>query len=449
MTSNLLPAAKHDIHDIRGVGAENEPSMALVMNITHNTQSISQLTKDTLALVMAGGRGTRLMQLTAGRTKPAVSFGGKFRIVDFTLSNCINSGIRRIGVMTQYRSHSLIRHLQKGWSFLRGELGEAVELLPAEQCIEDTSWYAGTANAVYQNLEFIRRHQPAYVLVLAGDHIYKMDYGRMLAQHVRTGAKVTVGCLQVPLQEASNCGVIRMDENSRVVNFVEKPERPTAMQGNPDAALASMGIYVFDTQFLLDWLTHDSSEHGTCHDFGKDVIPSVIRRKCDVYAYPFTDLYDPDKPGYWRDVGTVDSYWRGNMELTDVIPELNLYDQNWPVWTYQPQLPPAKFVFDEPRRRGSAIDALVSGGCIVSGASVRRSVLSSGVHISDASRIEQSLLHPNVLVGRNCRINRAIIDEDCVIPDGTAIGIDLDHDRALYHVSEGGITLVTADMLTP
>ncbi|MGH8446050.1 MAG: glucose-1-phosphate adenylyltransferase, partial [Solimonas sp.] len=401
------------------------------MNGNRETRFVSRLTRETLALVMAGGRGTRLMQLTAARAKPAVPFGGKFRIIDFTLSNCINSGIRRIGVLTQYKSNSLLRPLQLGWSFLRGQFGEFVELLPAEQRGETASWYAGTADAVYQNIDFIKEHQPAYVLVLAGDHIYKMDYGRMLAHHARTGAMLTVGCLEVPLAEARAFGVMQADENTCVLSFDEKPDDPRPIPGKPDRALASMGIYVFDAHFLLKWLMRDAGIAESSHDFGKDVVPSAIREG-SVYAYEFTDLYDPTRQGYWRDVGTVDAYWQANIELTGVTPELNLYDEDWPIWTYTPQVPPAKFVFDEPDRRGSAVDSMVSGGCIISGAQIRRSVLFSLVRVESGSTIDESLLLPKVRVGRDCRIRKAIIDEGCELPDGTVIGEDRDSDRRLY-----------------
>lgn len=413
---------------------------------TRDTRFVSRLTRETLALVMAGGRGSRLMQLTSTRAKPAVPFGGKFRIIDFTLSNCINSGIRRVGVLTQYKSHSLIRHLQQGWGFMRGQFGEFVELLPAEQRTEVPSWYAGTADAVFQNIEFIKLHQPAQVLILAGDHIYKMDYGRMLAHHARTGAKVTVGCLEVPLDEARSFGVMEMNDDTRIVRFDEKPSKPRPMPGKPEVALASMGIYVFDALFLLEWLTRDAGVSESSHDFGKDVVPAAILGG-EVYAYPFTELDNPDKQGYWRDVGTVDAYWKANLELIGVLPELNLYDQDWPIWTLQEQVPPAKFVFDEPNRRGHAIDSLVSGGCIISGAEIHRSVLFSNVRVESASVVDNSLLLPNVTVGRGCRIKQAIIDEDCHIPDGTVIGENPLQDRKLYHVSEGGVTLVTREML--
>jgi glucose-1-phosphate adenylyltransferase len=407
---------------------------------------VSRLTRDTLAMIMAGGRGTRLMQLTANRAKPAVPFGGKFRIIDFTLSNCINSGIRRVGVLTQYKSHALIRHLQHGWGFLRGEFGEFVELLPAEQRSETASWYAGTADAVFQNMDFIRLHQPALVLVLAGDHVYKMDYGRMLAHHTRCGARITVGCLEVPLEEASDFGVMEVGADTRILAFDEKPAKPKPMPGSPGTALVSMGIYVFDAHFLMEWLYRDAGLAESSHDFGKDVIPAAIRAG-GVYAYPFTDLYDSNKQGYWRDVGTVDAYWKGNLELTEVVPELNLYDNDWPIWTRHQMAPPAKFVFNDPGRRGYAADSLVSGGCIVSGAEVERSVLFTRALVQEGSLVSGTLLLPDVSVGRRCRIRNVVIDEGCVIPDGSVIGEDLEADARRFHVSPGGVVLVTPEML--
>ncbi|HKY91186.1 MAG TPA: glucose-1-phosphate adenylyltransferase [Nevskiaceae bacterium] len=406
---------------------------------------VSRITRETLAIVMAGGRGSRLMQLTATRAKPAVPFGGKFRVIDFTLSNCVNSGIRRIGVLTQYKSQSLISHLQLGWGFMRGQFGEFMELLPAEQRTEIASWYAGTADAVYQNLDFIRRHEPAYVLVLAGDHVYKMDYGPMLAHHVEREALITVGCIEVPITEARSFGVMHTREDSCIVAFQEKPQDPKCIPGRPEHALASMGIYVFDARFLLEWLTRDARSTVSSHDFGKDIIPTAIESG-RVFAYRFGDLYEPKRQGYWRDVGTVDAYWQANLELTHVLPELDLYDQRWPIWTHQMQVAPAKFVLNRPDARGCAVDSIVSGGCIVSGAEVRTSVLFVDARVEPGSLVTESLLLPGVRVGRNCRIHRAVIDEDCVIPDGTVIGKDATADRA-YHVTQEGIRLVTADML--
>lgn len=406
---------------------------------------VSRLTRQTLALVLAGGRGSRLHDLTRWRAKPAVPFGGKFRIIDFPLSNCINSGIGQVGVVTQYKSHSLIRHIQRGWGFLRGELGEFVELLPAQQRIE-TSWYAGTADAVMQNLDIIRSHQPEYVLILAGDHVYKMDYGTMLAAHVEREADVTVGCIEVPRQEASAFGVMSVDSELRITEFEEKPETPMAMPGRDDRALASMGIYVFSTRVLFDELLRDH-ELGdvSSHDFGKDVIPAVIRRR-RVFAFPFRDPVN-NKPAYWRDVGTIDSLWRANLELIGVSPELNLYDAHWPIWTYQEQLPPAKFIFDDDNRRGMAVDSMVAGGCIVSGASVRHSLLFSQVRVHSFASVEDTVVFPDVEIGRDCHIRRAVIDRGCRIPPGTRIGFDPDADRHRFHVSPGGVSLITPEML--
>ncbi len=405
---------------------------------------VSRLTRNTLALVLAGGRGTRLKDLTRWRVKPAVPFGGKFRIIDFPLSNCINSGIRTVSVLTQYKSHSLIRHIQQGWNYLRSEFGEFVELLPAQQRLEE-SWYAGTADAVYQNLDIIRSHNPEYILILAGDHIYKMDYGPMIAHHVETGADMTVGCIEVPLETAKAFGVMAVAEDGRVLRFAEKPEHPEPMPGNSDAALASMGIYVFSTKFLFEQLIKDADTPGSGHDFGHDIIPSVID-SYSVSAYLFRDV-QKDTQAYWRDVGTVDAFWEANMELIGITPELNLYDKDWPIWTYQEQLPPAKFVFDDDGRRGTAIDSMVSGGCVISGAVVRRSLVFSSVHIEASSVVEDSVVLPNVEIGRNCRIKKAVMDKGCVIPDGTVIGENAENDQKKYTVSESGIVLVTPEML--
>ncbi len=405
---------------------------------------VSRLTRDTLAVILAGGRGTRLKQLTLWRAKPATPFGGKFRIIDFPLSNCMNSGIRRICVMTQYKAHSLILHVQRGWGYLRGEFGEFVELLPAQQRIE-SSWYEGTADAVYQNLDIIRNHDPKYVLILAGDHIYKMDYGTMIAQHVETGADMTVGCIEVPLDRAREFGVMTVDEESRVVGFAEKPQDPAPVPGRSDVALASMGIYVFNTAFLYEQLIKDSDTRESTHDFGKDIIPSVIGRY-RLLAYPFRDVQTGVQI-YWRDVGTVDAFWEANMELTRVSPELNLYDETWPIWTYQEQLPPAKFVFDDDDRRGMAVDSMVSGGCVISGARISRSLLFSNVNVHSFAEIQDSVVLPDVDIGRHCRISKAIVDRGCIIPPNTVIGEDYEQDRKRFQVTEGGVVLVTPDML--
>ena len=414
------------------------------MVASRSPRFVSRLTRDTLALILAGGRGSRLKDLTLWRAKPAVPFGGKFRIIDFPLSNCINSGVRRIGVLTQYKAHSLIRHVQQGWGFLRGEFGEFVELLPAQQRIT-TSWYAGTADAVYQNLDIIRSHHPSYVLILAGDHIYKMDYGPMLAYHVERQADITVGCIEVPLETAKAFGVMDMDEESRIRSFLEKPQNPPPIPGRDDVALASMGIYIFNTSFLVEQLIKDADAPNSSHDFGHDVIPAVID-KYRVFAYPFRDVHS-DRQSYWRDVGTVDAFWEANLELIGITPELNLYDEEWPIWTYQEQLPPAKFVFDEEDRRGMAVDSMVSGGCIISGASIRHSLLFSQVCVESHSRVDESVILPNVTIGQNCRIRKAVIDKGCTIAPGTVIGENPEEDAKRFYVSPKGVTLVIPEML--
>ncbi|MBE0509771.1 MAG: glucose-1-phosphate adenylyltransferase [Chromatiales bacterium] len=405
---------------------------------------VSRLTRETLALILAGGAGTRLKGLTQWRSKPAVPFGGKFRIIDFPLSNCINSGIRRVGILTQYKAHSLIRHVQLGWSFLRGELGEYVELLPAQQRL-GSNWYSGTADALYQNIDIIRSHNPEYVLVLAGDHIYQMDYGTMLAAHVENNADLTIGCFEVPLEDARSFGVMQVDDDWRVQRFDEKPENPSPIPGDDKRALASMGIYVFNTAFLYEQLIKDADNQHSSHDFGKDIIPSVIKNY-RVMAYPFREP-DGDEQAYWRDVGTVDAYWSANMELIGVTPDLNLYNNDWPIWTYQEQLPPAKFVFDDEDRRGMAVDSMVSGGCIISGAVVRHSLLFSNVFIKSYSTVNDSVILPEVVIEQNCRIHKAVIDKGCVIPEGTVIGENREDDVTRFHVSENGVVLVTPEML--
>ena len=414
------------------------------MEAAQTSRFVSRLTRNAFAIILAGGRGSRLQNLTNWRSKPAVPFGGKFRIVDFPLSNCINSGIRRVAVVTQYKSHSLIRHVQHGWGFLRAELGEFVELLPAQQRIE-TSWYTGTADAVYQNLDIIRRHKPGHIVILAGDHVYKMDYGPMLAYHVEKMADMTVGCLEVPLQDATAFGVMGVDTNWRVAKFQEKSPTPDPMPGKPDMALASMGIYIFNPEFLYEQIIKDADTSGSSHDFGKDIIPSIIDRY-RVFAYPFRNA-ETGTQAYWRDVGTVDSFWESNLELIGVTPELNLYDTDWPIWTYQEQLPPAKFVFDDENRRGMAVDSMVSGGCIISGALVRHSLLFSNVVINAYSSVQDAVILPNVTIGQNCRLKKVIIDKGCHVPDGTVIGEDHDLDAKRFHVSPGGVVLVTPDML--
>jgi glucose-1-phosphate adenylyltransferase len=405
---------------------------------------LSRLTRGTLAVIMAGGRGERLRHLTEDRCKPATPFGGKFRIIDFALSNCVNSGIRQISVLTQYKAHSLIQHIQRGWGYLRGEFGEFVEIIPAQQR-RGSDWYQGTADALWQNMDLIRAHRPLHVLVLAGDHIYKMDYGPMIGFHVEKEADITVGVVEVPVARAREFGVLAVDESNRVLNFLEKPRDPPAIPGRPDVAMASMGIYVFNPRLLERLLRADAEDPASAHDFGKNIIPDAID-KLRVFAYPFEDVRTKAQ-NYWRDVGTVDAYYEANLELVSVSPELNIYDEQWPIWTYQEQLPPAKFVFDDPDRRGAALDSMVSGGCIISGSRVAQSLLFSNVRVHDYSQIEGAVILPRVRVGERCVIRRAIIDEGSLIPDGMQIGVDLPADRERFYVTENGVTLVTPAML--
>lgn len=407
--------------------------------------SITRSIRETLAVIMAGGRGTRLGPLTAHQSKPAIPFGGKYRIIDFTLSNCINSGVYRICVLTQYRAHSLIRHIERGWSFWREEFDEFIELLPAQERYESSQWYQGTADAVYQNLDIIIDHHPSYVLVLAGDHIYKMDYGLMIATHIEKDAEVTVGCVEVPLEEGRQFGLMVVDDDFRVVGFQEKPEQPRPMPGHPDTALASMGIYLFSTDLLVRLLQADAGADASSHDFGRDILP-LIYKDHRVMACPFNDL-QPGGQGYWRDVGTVDAYWSANLELTGVTPPLNLYDRDWPIRTAAVQLPPAKFVFDDEERRGMAVDSMVSAGCIISGARVRHSLLFNDVRVNSYSYITDSVILPGVVIGRNCRIHRAVIDVNCRIPENTTIGLDHQEDRNRFYVTEEGVVLVCPEML--
>jgi glucose-1-phosphate adenylyltransferase len=406
------------------------------------------LPKRAIALVLAGGRGSRLMNLTDRRAKPAVYFGGKFRIIDFALSNCLNSGIRRIGVLTQYKSHSLLRHLQRGWAFLKSEMNEFVDLMPAQQRSDNESWYRGTADAVYQNQDILASYRADYIVVLAGDHIYKMNYAIMLADHVAKGRNVTVGCLAVPREQASAFGVMAVDDNSMIVDFLEKPADPPAMPGNPDMALASMGIYIFNARYLYKELERDMADPDSQHDFGKDIIPRAVRNG-EAAAHPYQMSCVNMRRGeeaYWRDVGTIDAYWDANIDLTATDPQLNLYDTRWPIWTYQSQLPPAKFVHNEEGRCGMAVESMVSGGCIVSG-HVSRSVLFSSVRVHSYSSVNWSVLLPSVQIGRHARVTRAIIDRGCKIPDGMVIGEDAEADAARFYRSENGIVLVTPPML--
>jgi glucose-1-phosphate adenylyltransferase len=405
--------------------------------------------KHTMALVLAGGRGTRLMDLTDEEAKPAIPFGGKYRIVDFPLSNCLNSGIRRISVLTQYKAHTLIHHIQRGWGFLRAELGEFVELWPATQQTPEQTWYIGTADAVFQNLKNIEDYAPNYILVLAGDHVYKQDYSLMLADHIESGAEATVACVAVPRMSATAFGVVDVDDKGWITGFLEKPADPPAIPGRDDSAYASMGIYVFDAKFLIDQLHHERAVDHSTHDFGKDVLPRIVEHH-KVYAHDYgrscVKMPGSEEP-YWRDVGTLDAYWAANMDLVSVNPQLDLYDDDWPIWTYQQQRPSAKFVFDDDERRGIAVDSCVSSGCIVSGGYVARSFLYNNVRVNSFSEVEDSVLLPNVDVGRHCKLQKAIVDSNCRLPAGLIIGEDPEADAKRFHRTSGGVTLVTQAML--
>jgi glucose-1-phosphate adenylyltransferase len=408
-----------------------------------------QLPKKCFAMVLAGGRGSRLKQLTERRAKPAVYFGGKFRIVDFALSNCLNSGIRRIGLATQYKSHSLLRHIQRGWSFMKSEMNEHIDLLPAQQRITEDSWYRGTADAVYQNIDIIRDDNPEYILILAGDHIYKMDYSLMLASHVERGAQCTVACIEVPVKDATGFGVMAVDPSNRITDFIEKPAHPPSLPGKPGVALASMGVYVFNAKYLYDALARDLADAASSHDFGKDLIPQAVREGVAA-AHPFGDscvMSDRNAVPYWRDVGTIDAYWEANIDLTAVQPTLDMYDTSWPIWTHQEQLPPAKFVFNREDRRGMAVDSLVSGGCIISGSHVERSLLFSRCRINSYCQLRESVLLPGITVGRHSRLTRTVIDRGVIIPEGLVVGEDPLDDARRFERTEQGVTLITQQML--
>jgi glucose-1-phosphate adenylyltransferase len=417
--------------------------------VPQTTAISAPLARHTMAYVLAGGRGSRLLELTDKRVKPAVYFGGTTRIIDFALSNALNSGIRRIAVATQYKAHSLIRHLQRGWSFLRPERNESFDILPASQRVSETMWYEGTADAVYQNIDIIESYGPEFIVILAGDHIYKMDYELMLQQHVSQGADVTVGCIEVPRAEASGFGVLAVDEADRIVSFLEKPQDPPGIPDKPEMALASMGIYVFATRFLIEQLRRDAVTPGSSHDFGKDLIPYLVQQgKAVAHRFPHSCIRaTAEAEAYWRDVGTLDAYWAANIDLTHVTPGLDMYDQDWPIWTYAEITPPAKFVHDEAGRRGEAIDSVVAGGCIISGAVVRRSLLATGVRIHSYSRLENAVIMPRVEVARSARLTNVIIDRGVRIPEGLVVGEDPDLDAQRFRRSERGICLVTQPMV--
>jgi glucose-1-phosphate adenylyltransferase len=425
--------------DTQGSTAGLTDRMVLAKNLPNRT----------VALVLAGGRGSRLMDLTDKRAKPAVYFGGKFRIIDFALSNCINSGIRRMGVLTQYKSHSLLRHLQRGWNFLRGEANEFIDLLPAQQRVNEAMWYRGTADAVYQNIDILKSYDPEYILVLAGDHIYKQDYSLMLLDHVESGASCTVGCIEVPRMEATALGVMHIDEQRRVTAFLEKPKDPPCIPGKPDRALGSMGIYVFSAQSLYQLLERDMADEQSEHDFGKNLIPQLVREG-GVLAHPLNLSSVPaasrDRP-YWRDVGTVDAFWAANLDLASDLPELNIYDREWPIWTYQEQLPPAKFVPDDMGNHGVTANVLASGGCIISGSVIRDAVLFSSVRIHSGCTISQAVIMPTCQIGRFCRLSKVVIDRGCTIPEGMVIGEDAELDARRFYRTPSGVVLVTCEML--
>lgn len=409
-----------------------------------SSRFVSLITRDTLALVLAGGRGTRLGALTRHRVKPAVPFGGKYRLVDFPLSNCINSGIRRIGVLTQYKAHSLIRHLQQGWGFLKGEFGEFIDILPAQQRTGE-HWYLGTADAVYQNLDIIRAHDPQFVIILGGDHVYKMDYGALLAYHLESHADVTVACMQVPLSQASAFGIMNIEDNGRIREFAEKPANPAPMPGFPDCALASMGIYVFNTGYLIETLSADAKQTSSSHDFGKDIVPQAVANAA-TFAFPFrNDL--TGELAYWRDVGNLDSYWASNLELIGARPELNLYDAEWPIWTLHDTFPPAKFAIDADGHAGIAEDSLVASGCIIVGAVIKHSVLFPNVRAEPDAKLDECVIFHDALAGAGCKLRRVVVDSRCVIPPGTVIGYNRADDEQRFEVSAGGVVLVTPEML--
>ena len=407
------------------------------------------LARHALAFVLAGGRGGRLMELTDRRAKPAVYFGGKSRIIDFALSNAMNSGIRRIAVATQYKAHSLIRHLQMGWNFFRPERNESFDILPASQRVSETSWYLGTADAVYQNIDVIEGYGAKFIVLLAGDHIYKMDYELMLQQHVEQRADVTVGCLEMPRSESSGFGIMDVDDQGVIQSFLEKPADPPPMPGKPDKSLASMGIYVFDTTFLFEELRRDANDPNSSHDFGKDLIPYIVKNgRAVAHQFDRSCVRSGDDPRtYWRDVGTVDAYWASNIDLTDLLPELDLYDRSWPIWTHAEITPPAKFVHDEDDRRGEAVTSLVSGGCIISGAALRRSLLFTGVHLHSYARIENAVILPYVDVGQGARLKNVVIDRGVQIPKGLIVGEDPELDAQRFRTTQQGICLITQPMI--
>ncbi len=407
------------------------------------------LARSAMAYVLAGGRGSRLLELTDNRAKPAVYFGGKTRIIDFALSNALNSGVRRMAVATQYKAHSLIRHLNRGWNFLRQERNEGFDILPASQRVSEDRWYAGTADAVYQNLDIIEGYEPEYLIILAGDHVYKMDYEKMLDQHVAEGADVTVACVEVPQAEATAFGVMHVDENDRIISFLEKPADPPEIPGQPGLSLASMGIYIFSRKLLFEQLRRDAEDPNSSHDFGKDIIPFLVENATAIaHRFSKSCVRSPSEPGsYWRDVGTIDAYYDANLDLTEVVPSLDIYDRDWPIWTYSEITPPAKFVHDEDGRRGMGVSSLVAGGCIISGARIHRTLLSTGVHLHSYADVDYSVILPNVDVGRGARLRRCVVDANVKIPDGLVVGEDPEEDGRRFRRTERGVVLITQPMI--
>lgn len=414
-----------------------------------NTQPNQRLSSQAMAFILAGGRGSRLKELTDRRAKPAVYFGGKTRIIDFALSNALNSGIRKMAIATQYKAHSLIRHMQRGWNFFRAERNEYLDILPASQRVSESKWYMGTADAVAQNIDIIEDYKVKYVVILAGDHVYKMDYEIMLRQHVETGADVTIGCLTVPRTEASAFGCMAVDATGRVTDFLEKPKAPPGMPGDPTHTLASMGIYVFDWEFLRELLIRDSEDPNSSHDFGHDLIPQIVKNG-KAMAHRFSESCVKtglETEPYWRDVGTVDAFWQANIDLTDFTPKLDLYDNAWPIWTYAELVPPAKFIHDEDGRRGSAVSSLVSGDCIVSGSEVRNSLLFTGCRAHSWSSLDHVVALPYADIGRKAELSRCVIDRGVQIPEGLIVGEDPEEDAKWFRVTEGGVVLITQAML--
>jgi len=413
------------------------------------TPAPARLSARSMAFILAGGRGSRLHELTDQRAKPAVYFGGKTRIIDFALSNALNSGIRKMAIATQYKAHSLIRHCQRGWNFFRAERNEYLDILPASQRVDESHWYMGTADAVFQNIDIVDSYDIDYVVILAGDHIYKMDYEVMIREHVENGADVTVGCLTVPRSDAHAFGVMDVDHSGRITDFVEKPKNPPHLPGDPQHSLASMGIYVFRWKFLRQLLRDDANDKTSSHDFGGDIIPTVVKNG-KAMAHRFEDScvrHRADAPAYWRDVGTVDAFWKANIDLTGFEPELDLWDRNWPIWTYSESVPPAKFVHNEDSRRGLAVSSLVSGGCIISGTEVKNSLLFTGVHSNSWAVLDHAVVLPYATISRHARLTKVVIDRGVIIPEGLVVGEDPDEDRKWFRVTPTGVTLITQTML--